>query len=269
MGYRAFSTFLDSDNNFLVFRKFGTLNSRLLLYLQDKIAVAEKELGEIDLHYSKEETGDVNNGSFRQEMIVERVQALERIHLLIKEYSKDPQIKYEALNFLILEDGLLLQYSAICAWPEAPKSNVQSVRNWLHSTKNAIYDEETAYINRSHDLVSLAPKAKSPLRRFFERSSYFRLAKIWKRKPSEDIDFSLPYPGMAYYMDDSRVENFIRFLITVLGMIMLITPLWVLAITHGTMKRLGVITGFIILFLSLVAFTTTARPFESLAATAA
>lgn len=178
-------------------------------------------------------------------------------------------IKYEALNVLILEDGSLLQYSAICAWPEAPKNNVQSVRNWLHNANNPIHDEETAYIKRSHDLVSLAPKAKSPLRRLFECSSYFRLAEIWKRKPSKDVDISFPYPEMVYYADDSRIEYFIRLLITVLGMIMLITPLWVLAITHGTMKRLGVITGFIILFLSLVAFTTTARPFESLAAAAA
>lgn len=72
-----------------MFRKFGTLNSRLLLYLQDKIAVAEKGLEEIDLHFSREEVGNVNNCSFRQEMIIEREQALEQIHLLIKEYSKD------------------------------------------------------------------------------------------------------------------------------------------------------------------------------------
>src|SRR5262245_7756748 len=172
-------------------------------------------------------------------------------------------------NFMILEDELLLQYSAICTWPEAPKGNVQSVRNWLHNTGNAIHDEETAYIKQSHDLVSLAPKAKSPLRRLFERSSYFRSANVWKKQPSEDIDIRFPYPETVYYTDDARVENFIRSLITVLGMIMLIAPLWVLAITNGVMKRLGIITGFIILFLSLVSFTTTARPFESLAAAAA
>lgn len=54
-----------------------------------------------------------------------------------------------------------------------------------------------------------------------------------------------------------------------MGMVMLIAPLWVLAVTHGTMKRLGVITGFVVLFLGLIAFTTVARPFESLAAAAA
>lgn len=65
------------------------------------------------------------------------------------------------------------------------------------------------------------------------------------------------------------MEMCIGITITVLGMIMLIVPLWVLAVTHGTMARLGVITGFIMFFLALVAFATVARPFESLAATAA
>lgn len=50
---------------------------------------------------------------------------------------------------------------------------------------------------------------------------------------------------------------------------MLIVPLWVLAVTHGIMARIGVITGFTMLFLALVAFTTIARSIESLAATAA
>jgi len=58
-------------------------------------------------------------------------------------------------------------------------------------------------------------------------------------------------------------------MITVMGMVMLILPLWVLAVTEGTMKRLGVITGFVALFLGLIALTTVARPFESLAAAAA
>jgi hypothetical protein len=49
---------------------------------------------------------------------------------------------------------------------------------------------------------------------------------------------------------------------------MLIAPLWILEFVHGSMNRLAVITGFIVLFLWLIAFGTAARPFESLAATA-
>jgi uncharacterized membrane protein len=83
------------------------------------------------------------------------------------------------------------------------------------------------------------------------------------------MDLVSPYSDFVYYTDDAKVENFVRVFLTVLGMVMLIAPLWILAVTHGRMERLGVITSFIVLFLVLVAFTTTARSFESLAATAA
>lgn len=172
-------------------------------------------------------------------------------------------------NLLILKDDLLIQYSTIRAWPTAPENNIQSVGNWLHNTKGAIHDEEAAYIKRSNDLIALAPKTKSPLRRLFERSSFFHSVKAWKKKPPQPMDIVSPYSEFVYYIDDARVESFVRVFLTVLGMVMLIAPLWILAVTHGRIPRLGVITSFIVLFLGLVAFTTTARPFESLAATAA
>jgi hypothetical protein len=42
IGYRGFSAFLNLDNDLLIFRRFGKLNIRLLLYLQDEIAVLEE-----------------------------------------------------------------------------------------------------------------------------------------------------------------------------------------------------------------------------------
>jgi ABC-type uncharacterized transport system fused permease/ATPase subunit len=76
-------------------------------------------------------------------------------------------------------------------------------------------------------------------------------------------------PDTLHYTADKRIDIFIGITITLLGMMMLIVPLWVLAVTHSTMARLAVITGFITAFLALVAITTVARPFESLAVTAA
>jgi hypothetical protein len=42
IGYRGLSAFLASDSGFLIFRRFDTLNARLLLYLQDQIVVLEE-----------------------------------------------------------------------------------------------------------------------------------------------------------------------------------------------------------------------------------
>lgn len=49
---------------------------------------------------------------------------------------------------------------------------------------------------------------------------------------------------------------------------MLIVSLWVLEIVHRPYSKLGIISGFIVLFLGMTSFATAARPFETLAATA-
>lgn len=52
LGYRAYSSFLASDDNFLVFRRFGNLNARVLLFLQDQICRFEERLEELDALHS-------------------------------------------------------------------------------------------------------------------------------------------------------------------------------------------------------------------------
>ena len=52
-------------------------------------------------------------------------------------------------------------------------------------------------------------------------------------------------------------------------MIMLITPLWVLQTLQDSRQKLGAITAFVVAFLGMVSYATTARPFETLGATAA
>lgn len=117
--------------------------------------------------------------------------------------------------------------------------------------------------------MQLVPKPVTPLRLLFEKSSRFRLWSLWKKAPPDLPRYSASHPETVHYSSDARIERFVGVTITVLGMGMLIAPLWVLAHTEVMWKQLGIITGFIMLFLGLVAFTTAARPFESLAAAAA
>ena len=65
------------------------------------------------------------------------------------------------------------------------------------------------------------------------------------------------------------MEKFAGALISAAGLIMLVAPLWVLNFIEGSVVRLGVITAFITVFFILAALATTARVFETLAATAA
>jgi hypothetical protein len=56
-GYPKLARFLDSDDNFMVYRRFGFLQTRLLLETQDRLRVLEKRLDKLD---ESETAGDDN-----------------------------------------------------------------------------------------------------------------------------------------------------------------------------------------------------------------
>ena len=47
-GYPQLAAFINSDENFLIARKYGYLRSRVLLYRQDELAVLERNLIALD-----------------------------------------------------------------------------------------------------------------------------------------------------------------------------------------------------------------------------
>jgi len=47
-GYPRLAAFLDSDENFMLYRRFGFLQARILLYKQDELRELEEELGDMD-----------------------------------------------------------------------------------------------------------------------------------------------------------------------------------------------------------------------------
>lgn len=117
------------------------------------------------------------------------------------------------------------------------------------------------YIKRTEDLFQITSKRTSPLRGFLERSSHFRLFKLWEKRSTDD--------DTIHYISDHRIDLFINMIITAVGLVMLITPLWILAFVKPMTSRLSIITAFICVFLLLVTSLSVARPSELLAATAA
>jgi len=88
-GYRTFSQFISSDNDFFILRRFGALNARVILALQDEITVLEQELAALDEVASQESAPDVHNGSFRADSGSRRLKLLRNdIYKKLKNYSK-------------------------------------------------------------------------------------------------------------------------------------------------------------------------------------
>lgn len=53
--YRTMATFLDSDENFMIYRRFGYLHARTLLRLQDRLRVLEALLDSYDTEDAQDE----------------------------------------------------------------------------------------------------------------------------------------------------------------------------------------------------------------------
>ena len=154
--------------------------------------------------------------------------------------------------------------------PLVPDRNISSVCNWLKRHDQVISEDEVKYLTHRHDLMPLVPKLKSSLRHLLERSEGFRLSKFWKRAHSDVFDGLDNECGHdVHYSSDEKIDGFIAGIIMTLGVIMLISPLWVLEFIREPTIRLTIISTFIVLFLALLSFTTVAKPFESLAAGAA
>jgi hypothetical protein len=174
------------------------------------------------------------------------------------------------------------------ARPVPRPDDISNVRNWLGTDdpdpeKHPINEIEAAYITHTKDLVTILPKEISWFRKVLERSLLLRipgLRLLFERKGDdiEDYDDIRPirdnqqgFIRATRWQNDKRVDRLSECVIAVVGLAMLIAPLWVLdKIDHGLPSvKLGAITVFIVVFFILVAVATTARVFDALAATAA
>jgi hypothetical protein len=89
IGYPGYSSFLASETDLLIFRRFGATSARIALKLQDNVVVLEEELSKLDGNFARREAKDVQNGSFRIEQ-PDREKVMNQLHNALLEYSKCP-----------------------------------------------------------------------------------------------------------------------------------------------------------------------------------
>lgn len=243
-----------ADQEFFIVRRFGALNTRVILALQDEITQYEQRLDMIDMEYSRKAKDlSTNNGSFRFDPSNERRE-------MIRAILPDKLLKY---NQFINEYSKLVTRAAVDA------EDVRKVKRWFDGVHPcAIEKEEQDYISHTDDLIPVLPKVKSRFRNFLEstllRPSIIR--QFFERKPD---DINLIDDDQTVWYSDKRVERFFTVVVAVGGLSMLVGPLWILEYAYGSAVRLGVVTGFITLFFVLVSVATTAKIFEAMAAAAA
>lgn len=84
-GYPSLSKWMASDDDFFVLRRFGTLNARVALMLQDQLAYLEEELKNEDDACKRMPKGD--SGSFRHDSRTRRRKILGATFWTLEKYS--------------------------------------------------------------------------------------------------------------------------------------------------------------------------------------
>lgn len=167
--YRSLSIFLDSDDNFKIYRRFGYLHSRLLLHKQDEIRRLEMELDELD---NLDEAGDApdkrrarsRNADIAAEKkelaedptIRTRTIILDEIEGKLAAYGKHSNlatIQSVYTNLPIL-DELLLRSQHVNAMNRPADNDYRSVERYIFG-KRPLVDEEQSFIYEKSDLITL------------------------------------------------------------------------------------------------------------------
>ncbi|KAK3081686.1 hypothetical protein LTS18_003901 [Coniosporium uncinatum] len=254
IGYRIFSRFIASEQAFFMVRRFGALNARVALALQDEITQLEDRLNWLD-EYDVDHVPDkdYNNGTFRDDLNEKRKALMQQ----------------EIPKKLMEYNSFINSCAQLFNRPTVREQDRHEVEKFLKVTHpRAIDDLESGYIDRHEDLVAVHPKELSWFRTVLEWTFVLRLP-VFRRQPEELQKYDELRQGDVIWPNDKRLERFCSTVIAIVGLGMLIGPLWILNFVTNTEERLGVITGFIALFFVLVAVATNARVFESLAAAAA
>lgn len=166
-GFPRLACFLDSDDAFMIYRRFGLVFSRLLLNKQDEIREMEATLLAMDRTdetegnevYLMSRTEDV--GRHRDDVPPScsgtRPQLLERLEKKILEYSKSTTTKTASFadSYLIAE--LLLKAQELKGLEKPSARDYRSVLHFMENDGGQVFEGESGWIYDKEDLITIRP----------------------------------------------------------------------------------------------------------------
>ncbi|MCJ1244332.1 hypothetical protein MMC30_001530 [Trapelia coarctata] len=264
-GFPIVASYLDSDDSFMLYRRFGFLHARLLLNKQDELRELEEELRDMDNDDWEEES----SRRFLQSRELDECRDLE-------DGRKSRQGLLEKIEKKILEYGTLLQQAQqLVALNRPADRDHRSVINFLENQK-PLFKSEVSFIYEKEDLVTLRPGRETAfLDAFVER-----VIRICNCKPIQRIfcteetraKTDLPH---IHYFTRGRINTFVTMIITCFILVVLVVPIWLLyhlTAASGTGATnplcIGVLLSFTLIFSAVLSLFTKARRHEILAAAA-
>ncbi|OCL06508.1 hypothetical protein AOQ84DRAFT_410867, partial [Glonium stellatum] len=136
-GYPNLAAFLDSDENFTVYRRFGYLQARLLLDKQDDMRKLEEKLDEMDREDEGIQSKRLITRDLKQQEAESRRELFKAIEEKFCEYAH-----------------ILTAAQTLMAFNRPATSDYQSVANYIYNKKPVVEDEQT-WIYCKEDMITL------------------------------------------------------------------------------------------------------------------
>ncbi|MCJ1378890.1 hypothetical protein MMC17_001989 [Xylographa soralifera] len=253
-GYPKLAAWIDSDPNYAEYRQYKYLRNRCLLYLQDKLAVLERRLSRLDEDDALEDSLVLKSRERDDEQsLPRRADLLAEVKNTIHEY-----------------DELLFKTKEIMHWKKPTTRNRRSYANFINN-EGLFAGMEGDFIRYSEDLVALGGEledswlngiVEDTLDTVSQRVAQFFFRSKAQKKRTED--------EFLVYYDKSRLDFFIRLVMTIFSALLLMIPVFVLYVIQqstGFAKDVVVLV-FTLVFAIFLALFTKAKRHELFAATA-
>ncbi|KAK5126709.1 hypothetical protein LTR85_009643 [Meristemomyces frigidus] len=254
-GYPRFAAFMNSDENFLIARRYGLLHTRVMLYRQAELADLERDLLALDEEDAEEGDRALKGADFlpHGERGDYRMELIAKIEEKLRQY-----------------DDIVMRHRAMSALPSASNRNYASVGNYLHHNATLSKGDQALFKEDTDFAALVDPKEAVSLDGFIEDCLSMvpcKATKLLFSTPEQRVSTD---DKLVHLYSKSRIDFFVRLLITVLAVTLLMAPVVVLfrAEESGGVKIL-IILLFTLFFSVALSIFTKAQRHEVFAATAA
>lgn len=151
-GYPQLAAFLDSDEGYSIYRRFGYVQARLLLEKQDEMHQLEKKLIRVDKKHQQSESHRLTTRSREP-----KHEILEQLETKYHEYGSSTFCQWFACPVTDwISAHLLCTAQRMMALNRPASSDYESVVNYVSDRRPVIADERS-FVYHKEDMVTLRP----------------------------------------------------------------------------------------------------------------
>jgi hypothetical protein len=283
-GFAEFSEFISCDSENLIYRRFGSLGARNLLYLQAELQLLEAQLRDFDkrdkqllsLDGSEDEKKAVDDAARAWECFLEqsvskdgqrrKMALVLELRQVMKEYGISasplpPLPPLQERTFTPNTEEALLRRSRILALPPPSTGTLRAFTNWFRH-KKPFRGSAWHVLDDKSDMLALAADAEPD--RLSELIRHYLGYRLRETRSDQPRSW-----GPVYFYPARRVARIVAGLSVLIAVLLLVGAIVALYYEPRMAMKIGLLALFTVMFGVSVGLLTKTRRVEVFAATAA